>query len=104
MRLGFLAVTCLFCAGSLPAADSPLLNYVMPDAKVVSAIDVDRVMLTLFVEILSVGFALLTPDAGFEQFISVTGFDPRRDIHQILMASVADPDKENRIASAAGRL
>lgn len=88
MRLRFIAVACLFTAAA-SAADSTLLKFVMPDAKVVSGVNVDSIMLTPFGQ-----FALSmlpAPDPGFEQFVSFTGFDPRRDIHEILMASKADP-------------
>ena len=92
MRLRFLAIVCLFsAAATVSAADSTLLKYAMPDAKVVSGINVDSIKLTPFGRfVLSM---LPAPDAGFEQAIAVTGFDPRRDIHEILMASPAEPGK-----------
>jgi hypothetical protein len=93
MRLRFLAIACLSSAAAVvSAADSTLLQYVMPDAKVVSGINVDRIMQTPFGQF---ALSLLpAPDAGFEQAMSMTGFDPRRDIHEILMASPADPGKK----------
>jgi hypothetical protein len=93
MRLRFLAIACLFSAAAVAsAADSALLKFVMPDAKVVSGINVDSIRLTPFGQFF---LSLLpAPDAGFEQAIAVTGFDPRRDIHEILMASPAEPGKK----------
>jgi hypothetical protein len=99
MRFRFLAIACL-CTAAASAADSSLLKYVMPDAKVVSGVNVDNVMLTPFGKfVLSI---LPTPDPGFEQFISATGFDPRRDIHEILMASTAEPGKRTGLLLLRG--
>ena len=72
----------------------------MPDAKVVSGINVDNVMLTPFGKFVLT--MLPTPDPGFEQFISATGFDPRRDIHEILMASTAEPGKRTGLLLLRG--
>jgi hypothetical protein len=93
MRLRFLAIGCLLsAAAAASAADSTLLKFVMPDAKVVSGINVDTIMLTPFGQFF---LAMLpAPDPGFDQAITMTGFDPRRDIHEILMASPADPGKK----------
>jgi len=91
MRFRLLAVL-LSAAAIASAADSTLLKYVMPDAKVVSGVNFDSIKLTPFGQF---AVSLLpAPDAGFEQFISFTGFDPRRDIHEIVMASPADPGKK----------
>jgi hypothetical protein len=93
MRFRFLAIACLFSAAAVAsAADSALLKFVMPGAKVVSGINVDSIRLTQFGQFfLSM---LPTPDDGFQQAIAVTGFDPRRDIHELLMASPAEPGKK----------
>jgi hypothetical protein len=94
MRLRLLAVSSLLAlAAAAPAADSQLLKLVMPDAKVVSGVNVDTVRATPF------GMFFLnqmpTPDSSFQQFVNATGFDPRRDIHEILMASPGDPAKKS---------
>ena len=94
MRLRLLAVSSLLALATVAtAADSQLLKLVMPDAKVVSGVDVDKVRATPF------GMFFLnqmpTPDSSFQQFVNATGFDPRRDIHEILMASPGDPAKKS---------
>jgi hypothetical protein len=67
------------------AADPALLSMVMPDAKVVAGLQVDSTKTSLF------GQYVLThmqpDDASFKKFLADTGFDPRRDLTEILMAS-----------------
>ncbi len=74
-------------AGAAGAAGvSPgLLNLVMPDATVVSGMNVDQSVTSPFGQyILS---QMQFNDSGFLQFISSTGFDPRKDLHEIVAAT-----------------
>jgi hypothetical protein len=68
-------------AGVTPA----LLNLVMPDATVVSGMNVSQSITSPF------GQYILTQmqsnDSGFLQFITATGFDPRKDLLEILAAT-----------------
>ena len=94
MRLRLLAVSSFLALATVAsAADPQLLKLVMPDAKVVSGIDIDKVRSTPF------GMFFLNqlpaPDSSFQEFVNATGFDPRRDIHEILMASPGDPAKKS---------
>ena len=67
------------------AADPALLKLVMPDAKVIAGIQVDQTRNSLFGQyILS---HMQVDDTGFKSFIAQTGFDPRRDVNEILIAS-----------------
>ncbi len=67
------------------AADPGLLKLVMPDAKVIAGIQVDQTKNSLFGQyILS---HMQVDDAGFKSFIAQTGFDPRRDVTEIMIAS-----------------
>ncbi|HXA64843.1 MAG TPA: hypothetical protein VNV82_06810 [Bryobacteraceae bacterium] len=67
------------------AADPALLKLVMPDAKVIAGIQVDQTKNSLFGQyILS---HMQVDDAGFKSFIAQTGFDPRRDVREIMVAS-----------------
>lgn len=69
----------------LAAADPKLLQLVMPDAKVIAGVQVDQTRNSLFGQyILS---HMQVEDGGFQKFIAQTGFDPRRDVSEILMAS-----------------
>jgi hypothetical protein len=77
------------------AADPALLKLVMPDAKVIAGIQVDQSRNSLFGQyVLS---HMQVDDSGFKTFIAQTGFDPRRDVSEILIASNWDSN------SAAGR-
>jgi len=67
------------------AADPSLLSLVMPDAKVIAGVRVDRAKNSPF------GMYVLThlqlDDPDFLKFVAATGFDPRRDVREVLVAS-----------------
>ncbi len=70
------------------AADSQLLSLVMPDAKVLAGVNVDQAKATPF------GLYVLTQiqstnNTGLQELIALTGFDPTRDVHELLAASSA---------------
>lgn len=101
MRLRFLAVFSVLSLATVASASDPqLLKLVMPDAKVVSGVDIDKVMLTPFGRFFL--SQLPAPDAGFQEFVTATGFDPRRDIHEILMASPGEPGKKSGLLLVRG--
>jgi hypothetical protein len=67
------------------AADPTLLQMVMPDAQVVAGLQVDSAKSSLFGQyVLS---HLSVNDTKLEQFASETGFDPRHDVSEIVVAS-----------------
>ncbi len=67
------------------AADPALLRLVMPDAKVIAGIQVDQTRNSLFGQFVLSHMQL--DDDGFKKFVGQTGFDPRRDVSEIVMAS-----------------
>jgi hypothetical protein len=71
------------------AADSQLLGLVMPDAKVVAGVNVDQAKASPF------GLYVLTQmqsnNSGLKVLISLTGFDPTRDVHELLAATNGTP-------------
>jgi hypothetical protein len=81
-------VFALSAAGTASAGVTPaLLNLVMPDATVVSGMNVAQSVTSPFGQyILS---QMQSNDTGFLQFISSTGFDPRKDLLEILAATSA---------------
>src|SRR6266487_3583266 len=102
MKIRFLIVpvACIL-ASVASAADAQLLRLVMPDAKVVSGIDFDRVKTTPFGQfVLS---QLPARDSAFTQFVAATGFDPLQDIHEVVMASPADLQKRSGLLLVRGR-
>ncbi len=79
---------CLLCAVLAPAAfaaDAALLNLMMPDAKVIAGANVDQAKTSPFGAYV---LARMQPDdPDFAKFVSATGFDPRRDVREIVIAS-----------------
>jgi hypothetical protein len=69
---------------TLQAADPALLNLVMPDATVLAGINVQKARTTPFGQFL---LTQLPTGDGLNAFISSTGFDPRQDLVEVLMAS-----------------
>ncbi|MES1258776.1 MAG: hypothetical protein ABUS51_10105 [Acidobacteriota bacterium] len=76
------------CASAF-AADTQLLNLVMPDAQVMAGVNVTTAKISPF------GQYLLSQiganDTGLQDFIAKTGFDPRQDVTEILAASSGNP-------------
>jgi hypothetical protein len=67
------------------AADPTLLQMVMPDSQIVAGLQVDSAKGSLFGQyVLS---HLSVNDTKLEQFTSQTGFDPRHDVNEIVIAS-----------------
>jgi len=84
-------------AGVTPA----LLNLVMPDATVVSGMNVAQSVTSPFGQyILS---QMQSNDTGFLQFVASTGFDPRKDLLEILAATPATGSATTHSALILGR-
>src|ERR1700728_74028 len=85
-KLSLIACSLMAAAATATARVTPaLLNLVMPDATVVSGMNVDQSVTSPFGQyILS---QMQFNDSKFLQFISSTGFDPRKDLHEILAAT-----------------
>ncbi len=77
-----------FLAVTLSAADQQLVNMLMPDAKIVAGINVDSARNS------PLGSFLLnqisTSDPGFQKFVEATGFNPRADLQEILVATTGN--------------
>src|SRR5436309_3158550 len=94
MKAQLLSAT-LFTAftGVLSAADPVLLNLVMPDAKVVAGVNVEQAKGTLFGQY--VLDQIQTHDADMQKLVALTGFDPRRDVREVLVASNGTAPTQN---------
>src|ERR1700682_6463435 len=67
------------------SADPALMSLMMPDARVIAGMQVDQTKNTQFGQfVLS---HMQTNDASFQKFMLDSGFDPRRDVTEIVMAS-----------------
>src|ERR1017187_5854499 len=101
MKAQLLTATLLTAfSGALSAADPQLLNLVMPDAKVLAGVNVEQAKGT------QVGQYALnqlqTQDAQMQQLVAMTGFDPRRDVRELLVASDGTPGSKTGLALAKG--
>ncbi len=76
----------LLLAAASFGADTGLLNLVMPDAKVVAGVDVTRAKASSLGQLFMQNMNLHDDELG--KFTSLTGFDPRRDLSEVVMASV----------------
>ena len=67
------------------AADASMLNLLMPDAKVVTGVDIERTRNSPFGQYFLKQFA--GPESGMKKFTEMTGFDPGRDVFELIIAS-----------------
>jgi hypothetical protein len=97
-----IAITIAFAATSAIAGVSAnLLNLVMPDATVVSGMNVDQSVASPFGQyVLS---QMQFNDAGFMQFVKSTGFDPTKDLHEIVAATPSTGSSTGHSALILGR-
>src|SRR6476660_4791428 len=89
-------------AGVLPAkaADPQLLNLVMPDVGVLAGVNVDQAKTTPFGQyVLSL---MQSPDKHMQEMTALTGFDPTRDVRELLVATNATPGKHAGLFLARG--
>ncbi len=80
-----IALIAVFAASTFAGVDPVLLNLVMPDAKFLTGIQVDQSVTSPFGQYLL--SQMQSNDAGFMQFVAATGFDPTRDLKQVLVAT-----------------
>lgn len=101
MKAQILTATLLTAfSGALSAADPQLLNLVMPDAKVLAGVNVEQAKGTQFGQyILN---QIQTHDADMQKLATLTGFDPRRDVRELLVASDGTPGSKTGLAVARG--
>ena len=89
-------------AGLLPAkaADPQLLNLVMPDAKVLAGVNVDQAKTSPFGQYVLSQMQL--QDTHLTELTALTGFDPTRDVHELLVASSGGANQQTGLALARG--
>jgi hypothetical protein len=78
----------LAAASRLGAADAALINLLPPDAQVIFGVQVDQSRYSPFGRYLLA--RLEKADGDLKEFIALTGFDPRRDISEIVGAGGGD--------------
>ena len=87
-------------SGVLSAADPQLLNLVMPDAKVLAGVNVEQAKGTQFGQY--VLNQMQSQDADMRQLIALTGFDPTRDVRELLVATTGGASSHTGLALASG--
>jgi len=80
--------TLLAAATAMAAVDPGLLNLVMPEAKILSGVQVAQSQASPFGQYLLSQMQI--NDEGFQKFVAATGFDPRHDLNEILAATNGD--------------
>lgn len=103
------ANTCMVCRSLLIAvlaswsafaADPALLNLVVADPKVVAGIDVQRAKNSPFGQKLVA--SIKEDDEDFEKLLAATGFDPRRDLREVVVSSSIDNTHDRALIVATG--
>jgi len=98
----FLFLPLLLLAGALSAAasvDSGLLSLLPAGARIVGSVDVTRARGSEFGQYLLA--KAQSEDAHFQEMIDQTGFDPRRDLQNIVFEASGAPGKSSSFAILA---
>ena len=96
-------VLVVFAFGAFAASaqvDPGLLSLAMPNASVISGIRVESAKSTPFGQyVLS---HMQSDDTGLQKFVAATGFDPRRDLSEILVASSGTSESPATLIAGKG--
>ncbi len=85
MKLSAALIPVLAASTAFAAADPALLGLAMPGATAVSGVRVDQVESSPFGQYLL--SQVPAADPNLDRIIAATGFDPRRDLHEIVAAA-----------------
>jgi hypothetical protein len=81
-------------------ADPGLLSLAMPDARAMGGINVEQVRLSPFGQYLMA--QIVEREPGLEALVDATGFDPRRDLREILVVWNSDAGAKSGVIMARG--
>ena len=81
--------------GLLSAADPQLMNLLMPDAKVIAGVNVEQARNSPFGQFLL--SHVQNGDPGLAKLTAATGFDPRHDLSEVLMATLGQPGQQGLV-------
>jgi hypothetical protein len=99
-RTGSALIILAFCGARVFAADTQLLNLVMPDAQIMAGVNVTNAETTPFGQYLLT--KLTSNDPGLQTFVTQTGFDPTKDVTELLAASSGNPSSHAGLLLARG--
>lgn len=97
MFLNRLVLSAVLSTAAMLAADPTLLSYVPADAKVIGGVDVERARDSFLGRMLL--DKMKDQDKAFSEMAAATGFDPRRDLREVIFAS-SDADLPGSSAGA----
>ena len=100
MRITALLSTVVFSGLSAFAADTQLLNLVMPEAQIMAGMNVTTARISPFGQYVLSQFH--SDEKGFQDLVTQTGFDPRQDVTEILAASGGDLKSKSGLVLARG--
>ena len=86
-----LLISSLALSAAAWAADPSLLDLVMPDARVLAGINVEKILASPFGK--EIGPQIRTGSPELRQLLEQTGFDPTRDLKEVLVASTGEGPK-----------
>lgn len=87
-------------AAAVAAADPTLLNMVPADAKIISGVHVDQSKSSPFGQYVLA--QMHSDDPGMKKFVTATGFDPRRDLNEIVAATSGTTDAPQFVVLGRG--
>jgi hypothetical protein len=99
-RILFSSLVVSLASLPLMATDPSVYNMVMSDAKVLIGLDMDRVAKSGIGQQLMSRLDLDTGD--FRKMMDATGFDPRRDLREVLVASTGEPGHQGSLIIVRG--
>lgn len=100
MRITAFLAAVVFSGVSAFAADTQLLNLVMPEAQIMAGMNVTTAKISPFGQYVLSQFH--SDEKGFQDLVSQTGFDPRQDVTEIMAASVGDLKSKTGLVLARG--
>jgi hypothetical protein len=101
MRLRLIIACLLATSGQIMlAADPGLLSLAMPDARAMAGINVEQALVSPFGQYVLA--QIVAREAGLQALIDATGFDPRQDLREILIASPGDAGSKSGLMAARG--
>ncbi len=100
MKLIRCALGIAVCAGLSFGADAVLLGLVPAGARMVAGLDVDRARNSAFGQ--KILNEIKEEESGFRKMIEETGFDPRRDLREVVMASSGNAGAATSLVLARG--
>ena len=99
-RIAVLAALFTVTAALSAGADPQLVSLAMPDAQVMAGVNVEQAKTTPFGQYV---LSQVQPnDPHLQEVIDLTGFDPRRDVRELLVASPGTGDHKSGLAVARG--